>query len=318
LAPRSTLNSALLTDPKSVFCIGMPMYRGQQQKGVSHGPAAIRNNGLAERIERDGWLFHDFGDLNLPDSEEAMEEHPHAKHSELVGRQARLLCESISKPAQEGKFCLTLGGDHSLAIGSIAGVLSANPETAVIWVDAHADINTPKTTYSGNVHGMAAAFLLGLHDTRQIRGFDWMKSIKLLPQRLVYVGLRDVDPPERDIIRDLGIKAFTMQDVDRYGVGKTMEMALDHLLQRVNRRLHLTLDIDAVDPAYAPSTGTTVRGGLLYREAFYICESIAETGLLTSMDMVEVNPELSSTADSKMTAEMAVGLICAGLGNRIL
>jgi len=186
-------------------------------------------------------------------------------------------------------------------------------------VDAHADINTPQTTFTGNVHGMAVAFLLGLHDTGKFKGFEWLSQTrKFLSQRLVYVGLRDVDPPEREIIRDLGIKAFTMQDVDRYGVGKTMEMALDHLLQRVNRPLHLSLDIDAVDPAYAPSTGTTVRGGLLYREAFYICESIAETGLLGSMDMVEVNPELSSKDDSKMTVEMAVGLICAGLGNRIL
>ncbi len=166
---------------------------------------------------------------------------------------------------------------------------------------------------------MSVGFLMGLHNTLSISGFDWLAPVpRLSPHRIVYVGLRDLDVGEKQLIKQLGVKAFTMYEVDRYGVGKVMEMALDHACSRVDRPLHFSLDIDSVDPADAPSTGTVVRGGLSYREAFYMVESVAETGLLCAIDMVEVNPALGTSEGTKMTVDMAVGLCGAALGDRIL
>jgi len=242
-----------------------------------------------------------------------------ARNSESVGLACKLLYEETKRNAALGRFCLTLGGDHSIAIGSVAGLLACRPSMGIIWVDAHADLNTPKTSVSGNIHGMSVGFLMGLHNTLSVRGFEWLAPIqRLLAQRVAYIGLRDLDAAEKTLIRELGIKAYTMQDVDRYGIGKVMEMTLDHICMRVDRPLHYSLDIDSVDPAHAPSTGTVVRGGLSYREAFYMIEAVAETGLLASMDMVEVNPALSNSEGTKMTVDMAVGLIGAALGDRIL
>jgi arginase len=242
------------------------------------------------------------------------------KYPQIIGKVNYDTFKVIHEEAKNDRFALTLGGDHSVAMGSIAGVLAAKPDTAVIWVDAHADINTPVHSLSGNVHGMAAAFLLKHPECDNIIGYDWLKDVPILPtNRLVYIGLRDLDKHERKTIRAMGIKAFTMHDVDRHGIGKVMEMAMDHVCSRVDRPIHLTLDIDGVDPMFAPSTGTRVGGGLTYREAYYLCEAVADTGLLTSMDIVEVNPTLSSSPnEASRTCQMAVGLVSAALGNRIL
>lgn len=221
----------------------------------------------------------------------------------------------------EGKFCLVLGGDHTIGGGSLAGALKARPNTGCIWVDAHADINTPMVSPSGNIHGMPISFLVdGLVDHNTVPGFEWMAEVPRLnpSKQLVYVGLRDIDSGERKLIRDLGIKAFTMQDVDRYGIGRTMEMAIEHLNKDERRPIHMSYDIDAVDPVVAPSTGTTVRGGLSWREAMYIAESVAETGSLCSLDMVEVNPLLVPGQGAAITIEMALELIASALGNKIL
>ncbi|KAF0764279.1 hypothetical protein AaE_003085, partial [Aphanomyces astaci] len=234
------------------------------------------------------------------------------------------------------------------------GILKVHPDAGIIWVDAHADINTPQTTESGNMHGMPISFLMqGLADPARVPGFEWLVDGPILkPEQLVYIGLRDVDSGERRIIKELGIKAFSMQSVDKYGIGKTMEMALDHLCGKQARPLHMSYDIDAVDPVDAPSTGTrgtrralrflldvtllfccnmaismndvtcvcgvVVRGGLTWREANYVAEAVAESNMLVGLDMVEVNPSLAPGKGAAITVDMALLLIGSALGNRIL
>jgi len=302
-----------------VSVIGVPLNHGQPIRGVEEGPAVIRDAGLFQKLKLDGWDVKDRGDLTFPVIECSDDEvAANMKFARMVGRANQELYKEVAKHSQNNELCLSLGGDHSLGIGSIAGVLSHRPDTGVIWVDAHADLNTPKTSLSGNIHGMSVSFLMGLDNTKQVPGFEWLQSVPdLNPNSVVYIGLRDLDAGEKRFIRSLGIKAFTMMDVDRLGIGQVMERAVDHLCLRRQRPIHLSFDIDSVDPAFAPSTGTRVQGGLSYREAYYIAESIAETGLLGSLDMVEVNPSLSPEG-VKTTVDMAVGLICSALGNRIL
>lgn len=187
---------------------------------------------------------------------------------------------------KENCFPLTLGGDHSIGAGSLAGILKIRPNTGVIWVDAHADINTPEMSESGNMHGMPVGLLMnGVGgDPSKIPGFEWlgsedMKDARLDSSAIVYIGLRDVDTKEREVLREKGIKTFTMFDVDKYGIGGVMEQTLDYLLKDdKDRPIHLSYDIDAVDPILAPATGTAVRGGLTYREAHYVAEATARSG----------------------------------------
>jgi len=213
--------------------------------------------------------------------------------------------------------------------GTVAGMLAARPDTGVVWVDAHSDINTPLTSQSGNMHGMPIALLMKLQGTQGLPGFDWLDDVPpLRPEQVAYVGLRDLDEGERVALRELrseGMFVSTMQDVDAVGVGKVMERALVSLGE--HRPLHLSYDIDALDPAVAPATGTVVRGGLSFREGNYIAEALAETGRLASMDMVEVNHALGERSkaagsavsrEGEMTTEMALVLIASALGSRIL
>jgi len=207
----------------------------------------------------------------------------------------------------------------AIILAALAPVLHANPEAGIIWVDAHADINTPTTSSSGNIHGMPVAFLLNLENMRSIAGFDWMKRVPQLdPSRIVYIGLRDVDPGERTILKNLGIKAFSMNEVDKHGIANVMDMAIHHVVGREERPIHLSFDLDSVAPLIAASTGTRVRGGLTYREAFYIMESCAESSLLCSLDLVEVNPGIGTELEIKETVDMALGLIRTALGNKIV
>jgi len=193
-------------------------------------------------------------------------------------------------------------------------------------VDAHADINTPETTESGNIHGMPVGIMMkGLMESHHsLPGFEWLdqevyKTCRLNPDSIVYIGLRDVDRGERRILRDLNIKTLTMYDIDHYGIGKVMEMALDHLLRSDrNRPIHLSYDIDAVDPSHAPATGTTVRGGLTYREAHFVAEKVAASGNLASADMVELNPTLSNGMGSRETIELGLGLLTSLMGKSII
>eukprot|EP00743_Colponemidia_sp_Colp-15_P004680 GILK01005043.1.p1 GENE.GILK01005043.1~~GILK01005043.1.p1 ORF type:complete len:414 (-),score=84.77 GILK01005043.1:166-1407(-) len=251
------------------------------------------------------------------------------KNSEQIGYACKMIYEAAKAQAQMGRFVLTIGGDHSIAAGTITGVAEARPDLSVIWVDAHGDCNTPETSPSGNYHGMPVASILGWIKKGSIPGFDWLTP-SITVDRISLIGLRDLDPLEKKLIRESGMKVFTMSDIDRYGIGRVMEMAIEAVNPKMNRPMHLSFDIDSIDPMFAPGTGTKARGGLTYREAHYICEAVAATGLLGSMDLVEINPALDAPVPSEKlhgdnpliqgspTVTLGVELICSALGKTIM
>ncbi|EGD74710.1 arginase [Salpingoeca rosetta] len=313
-----------LKNPKTCAVIGAPLSFGQPFDGVQRGPTALREAGLLDGIMKLGWRVTERGDLDFGAAGADAAEYAgpgNCKLAQAVGAANEKIYRATSESAEQGKFVLTLGGDHSLATGTLAGALSVRPDVGVLWIDAHADINIPETSPSGNMHGMPLGLVAGLCDCKTIPGHAWLADVpKLDLNNLVYVGLRDLDIAERALIRSHNIKAFTMYHVDKYGIGKVMEMALDHLDKRP---IHLSYDIDACDPVIAPSTGTAVRGGLSYREAHFVAEAAAETGSLVSMDLVEVNPllkgeEAFGISLGEETVELGMAIATSALGNRIL
>ncbi|KAL7889221.1 hypothetical protein AOLI_G00014790 [Acnodon oligacanthus] len=312
---RATLNSCQHSRAHSVAVLGAPFSKGQKRRGVEFGPKAVRDAGLVERLASLEFPVHDFGDLSF----QHLENDDHFMHVPLprtVGRASQQVSGAVSRAVGAGHTSVMLGGDHSLAIGSVEGHAQQCPDLCLIWVDAHADINTPLTSPSGNLHGQSVAFMLKeLQDKMpDVPGFSWMKPF-LSARDLVYIGLRDVDPGEHIILKNLGIQYFSMRDIDRLGIQRVMEVTLDHLLARKQRPIHLSFDIDAFDPALAPATGTPVNGGLTYREGIYITEEIHNTGLLSAMDLVEVNPMLGGGPEAvEATASLAVDVIASALG----
>ncbi|XP_039898155.1 arginase-2, mitochondrial [Simochromis diagramma] len=299
----------------SVAVLGAPFSKGQKKRGVEHGPKVIRDAGLMERLSNFDFSVHDFGDLNFQHLEED-EPYMDVKFPRTVGAANKKLSAAVRSAVSAGHTLLMLGGDHSLAIGSVSGHAQHSPDLCLIWVDAHADINTPMTSPSGNLHGQPVAFMLKeLQDKMpDIPGFSWTKPF-LSSRDLVYIGLRDVDPGEYQFLKSFGIQYFTMRDIDRLGIQRVMEVTFDHLLARKQRPIHLSFDIDAFDPSLAPATGTPVNGGLTYREGIYIAEEIHNTGLLSVMDMVEVNPDLGASPEAvEATATLAVDVIASSLG----
>uniref|UniRef100_A0A8C7G5C9 Arginase n=2 Tax=Oncorhynchus TaxID=8016 RepID=A0A8C7G5C9_ONCKI len=299
----------------SVAVLGAPFSKGQKRGGVENGPKAIRDAGLIERLSHLDYPVHDFGDLSFQHLEKD-EPYMHVPFPRTVGRANKLLSGAVSNAVGAGHTTIMLGGDHSLAIGSVEGHAKQRPDLCLIWVDAHADINTPFTSPSGNLHGQSVAFMLKELQNKmpELPGFSWVKPF-LSAKDLVYIGLRDVDPGEYDILKDLGVQYFTMRDIDRLGIQRVMEVTFDHLLSRKQRPIHLSFDIDAMDPSLAPATGTPVNGGLTYREGIWITEEIHNTGLLSVMDLVEVNPDLGASREAvESTASMAVDVIASALG----
>ena len=315
--------SKFVASPKTVEIIGAPMTAGQPLLGTDSGPELIRSLGLSGRLATLGWRVSDAGDLEFPapgPSDPSIQQgNGNAKNSTAVGKGNKVLADAVESALAQGRFPLVVGGDHSIAFGSLAGVLRNNPETAILWIDAHADINTPLTSPSGNMHGMPLGFFMGLpgFETNKVPGLEWMEGMHgmLKPDKVVYVGLRDVDPGEVEALRNLNVTCYSMSHVDRFGIGPLMDMALNKL---GDSPIHMSFDIDSVDPVEAPSTGTVVRGGLSYREAHYVCEAVSETGRLASMDIVEVNPMLSRGAGAEATADLAMALTESAMGNRIL
>uniref|UniRef100_A0A8B9K5D2 Arginase n=1 Tax=Astyanax mexicanus TaxID=7994 RepID=A0A8B9K5D2_ASTMX len=231
-----------------------------------------------------------------------------AKRPRAVGRANQQLADAVRRIKHDGHTCVMLGGDHSLAIGSIHGHAASGSEVSVVWVDAHADINTPLTTTTGNIHGQPMSYLIHeLHNKIPvIPNFSWIKPC-IAAKDIVYIGLRDVDPGEHYILKYLGIKTFSMSEVDRLGIAKVMEQTCDHIFTK--QPIHLSYDIDALDPSVAPATGTPVVGGLTYREGVYITEHICQTDLLSAVDIVEVNPKRGRTEDEvQSTVNAAVDL----------
>ncbi|KAF2147288.1 uncharacterized protein K452DRAFT_261667 [Aplosporella prunicola CBS 121167] len=309
-------------DDLGVVAVGFS--NGQRKSGVDAAPMALIEAGLLDqlrdeldfKVTYDGQV-HSYTDV-IPKEDP---DHRNMKMPRTVSAVTRKLSEQVYEHASKGRCVLTLGGDHSIAIGSIAGVAKATRERigreiAVIWVDAHADINTPETSDSGNIHGMPVAFLTGLAKGDNEEMFGWIKDDqKISVTKLVYIGLRDIDIGEKKILRENGIKAFSMRDVDKYGIGKVTDMALGWIGS--DTPIHLSFDIDSLDPQWAPSTGTPVRGGLTLREGDYIAESVAETGNLVAMDLVEVNPSLEAHGASE-TVRAGCSIVRCALGDTLL
>ena len=318
-----------VVSPKTVSVIGAPMTYGQPFVGTDSGPSLLRENGLLKDLSALGWRVEDIPDLDFSSiCAEAVKENTsthntntNARNSLQVGAGTKVLADLVESKLKVGRFPLILGGDHSIGFGSLAGILRAKPNTGVIWVDAHADLNIPEVSESGNMHGMPLGLMMKelIPDRSIIPGLEWLEEGKsppfLSPDSLVYVGLRDIDKAERQFIRQLGIKCFTMYDIDHLGIGRVMDLALEHLK---DRPLHLSYDIDAVDPLLAPATGTAVRGGLTWREAHFVAESVVKSGALSSAEIVEVNATLSDGDGARSTVELGHQLITAMLGEVIL
>jgi len=284
---------------------------------------------LIDQIKGLGWNVefgghHQFEDLTVDKDPDVGV----VKRPRLVSKVAKEVAAVVGNHAKAGRLPVTLGGDHSLALGTVSGTLDAYPEACLIWIDAHADINTIATTESGNMHGMPVSFLLGLNSAEQIKSlhnpsltedtpFEWLTP-KLKPSRLVYIGLRDVDVGEKKILKDNGILSFSMHHIDKHGIGKVVELALDHVNPNRDRPIHLSFDVDALDPSVAPSTGTPVRGGLTFREGHYICEAVAETGLLVALDIMEVNPSIKDSVAVHQTVAVGCSLARCALGETLL
>ncbi|KAJ8404761.1 hypothetical protein AAFF_G00331480 [Aldrovandia affinis] len=299
----------------SVGIIGAPFWKGQRRDGVEKGPDLIRDAGLVDKLKGQGCLVRDYGNLkfgDVPDDESFGK----VQRPRAVGRANKQLADTVHTIKNDGHTCVMLGGDHSMAIGSILGHAASKKDLCVVWVDAHADINTPLTTPTGNIHGQPMSYLIKeLHSKiPAIPGFSWIKPC-ISAQDIVYIGLRDVDPEEHYILKYLGIKSFSMTEVDHLGITRVMEETCDHIFSKVKRPIHLSYDIDALDPSVSPATGTPVVGGLTYREGIYITEQICQTGLLSALDMVEVNPKLGRTeAEVSSTVNTAVDLVLSCFG----
>ena len=322
---------------RTVGVVGVSVREGQELEGPEVAPQYIRDAGLFDVIKNLGWKHEDYGDIkestNYEESNtkkvcENVYKYKDMKHALELGSVNRQLYETTKAMSQKGQFALTLGGDHGLATGSIAGLKETYPDLKVIWVDAHADCNTPETSPSGNYHGMPVAHLLGWLGDKTVPGFDWFKPC-LTNKDIVFIGLRDLDPEEKKNLKKHGIKCFTMHDILRVGIGEVMRQTISFLSQDGKAQpIHVSFDIDGVDPSVAYGTGTKARGGILYREAHYILREAAATGLLVGMDMVEINPLLDRPiehfhGDSKYihgteAVTLGIELIASTLGDYIL
>jgi len=289
-----------------VDVIGVPMDLGASRRGVDMGPYAVRHAKLHERLRNLGIThIEDHGNLSVPVREVAAQENERAKYMGVIDKVCNELAALVNGIVRDNGFPIVLGGDHSIAMGTIKGLAQGREHIpGLVWIDAHSDINSPESSPSGNVHGMPLWFVLknGFAD----------------PARTVQIGLRDVDSNEKRTLRETGVKAFTMSDVDRLGMTRVMEEAIDIASGGTSagvRNVHVSFDMDGIDPSEAPGTGTPVKGGLSYREAHLAMEMLAESGRLGSIEMVEINPILDNR---NQTAILAVGLICSGLGKSIL
>jgi len=287
---------------------------GSDRRGVDMGPSAIRYAGLSAVVREAGISYDDAGDLPVPRPEgrDPNDERPDAGSAKYL-KETRWVCRRVESAVADAladdETPLVLGGDHSIAIGSVCGA-SQDRDLGVLWLDAHGDFNTPETTPSGNIHGMPVAAFLG----RDVFGDMGWATADVSEHNVAMVGLRDVDDQERTAIVDTDVDPYTMSDIDRRGIVPVVEDALDSALDGVDA-LHVSLDMDVLDPDEAPGVGTPVTGGVTYREAHAAMELVAETDALCSMEVVEVNPILDS---HNRTADLAVELVSSGLGDRIL
>ena len=302
---------------RALNIIGVPLDLGAGRRGVDMGPSAFRIAGLAERLTGLGYRVVDRGDLPAPIPETQERRDERKKYIDVIAKVCEKLYETALMSLEEGAMPLVLGGDHSLAAGSVAAAANWAKRTrklpiGLLWIDAHGDMNTPTTSPSGNVHGMPLAAILG-PEPFELSGIGG-SSPKVLPAHTVLVGVRNLDDREKAAVRDSHVHVFTMKDIDRQGVASIVEQAVS-LAGSGTAGIHVSFDLDACDPAIAPGVGTPVRGGLDYREAHMMMEIVADSGRLTSLDMAEVNPTLDIR---NTTAELGTELVLSALGMKIL
>jgi len=291
--------------------IGVPIDLGAGRRGVDMGPSAIRYASLQNRLEELGYAIEDKGNIEVPIQEMCKITDPKLKYIDCIIPMGRRVGGAVATSIQGGRFPLVLGGDHSLSVGSIRGA-AKHKKLGVIWVDAHADFNTPETTPSGNIHGMPLAALCGFGDPSLVSLWDETPPV-LDPKRVAVIGARDLDAGEKKNLHEAGVMVQSMEQIDRLGMVTALEKAIERVSRDVDG-LYLSFDMDSLDPRHAPGVGTPVPGGLTFREAHLACEVIAETGKLIGMDMVEVNPILDV---QNQTAILAVEFIRSALGSRI-
>ena len=307
----------LVTKQKKIRVIGVPLDLGQSRRGVDMGPSAVRVAGLEARLEALGYVVEDAGNVAVAIAEQKKSGDPHAKYLKEITATCTKHAELVSKTLEAGKTPIALGGDHSVAAGTVAGVAEfyrrSGQKIGLLWMDAHTDINTPNSSPSGNVHGMPLAAIMGL-------GLPELASIytgeppMVDPENCVLVGIRDIDAIEKANIRKAGVQVFTMRDIDERGMRTVMEEAL-RMAGRGTAGYHVSLDMDWIDPEDAPGVGTPVRGGATYREAHLAMEIIADHGRMTSFEIVEVNPVID---ERNRTADLAVELALSAFGKKIL
>lgn len=299
---------------RTAAVIGVPMDLGASKKGAGAGPEAIRRTDLISKLKALGWDASDWGDVPVPDRPKTAGE-KNARYFAPILKVCQALAAEVQSAHKAGALPIALGGDHALAVGSVSGsakhFAAKGKSIGLIWVDAHGDMNTPSTSPTGNVHGMPLAHLLGLGDKRMSSVAGTGQKVKA--RNVCLVGIRDLDAAERKNIRDSGVNIFTMKDIDRRGMASVVEEALE-LASHHADKVHVSFDVDAIDPAVAQGTGTHSRGGLTYRESHLLMEMVADSELLCSLDLVEVNP-LEDVQNH--TAELACELIQSALGKRI-
>ncbi|MEA2714924.1 MAG: arginase [Gemmatimonadales bacterium] len=299
-----------------VHLLGVPMDLGSGRRGVDMGPSAIRIAGVADRLTELGHKVVDEGDIVIKNMEELKVGHERARYLGEIARAAAVIARKIERIMGLGHFPLVLGGDHSIAVGTVSGIAAhaqrQDQRVGLLWIDAHGDINTPETSPSGNIHGMPLAALLGF-------GAGELTAVagpppKVHPANVALVGIRSLDAGEKKRLKETGVQVHTMSDIDRHGVHRVMQKALARVTDGTDY-VHVSFDLDAVDPTVAPGVGTPVKGGLDYREAHLVMEVLADAGVMTSLEMVEVNPILDQ---GNASAAFAVELVQSAFGKKIL
>jgi arginase len=302
--------------PKHIAIIGAPLDLGAGRRGVDMGPSAMRVANLNGRLAELGYQVEDLGNVPVIQRESEAEVQPRAKYLPQIAETCTTVAEIVDRALSAGKLPLVLGGDHSIAVGTVSGAShyfrSRGEKLGLIWIDAHTDMNTPESSPSGNVHGMPLACCIGRGPKELTEIFGY--SPKVNPANVALVGIRSVDTAERDIVQRSGVHAFTMRDIDERGMRSVFEEAI-RVASDGTAGIHVSLDMDAVDPQEAPGVGTPIQGGITYREAHLAMEMLGDTGRVVSLEVVEVNPVID---EANRTAILAVELVMSAMGKRIL
>ncbi len=298
---------------KKVEIIGVPVDLGANRRGVDMGPSAIRYAGLKNAIKGLGVQYGDLGNINVPLPEANDETNARMKYLNEINSVNRDLAGMVEASISRGCLPIVLGGDHSIAVGTVLGTQKALGGIGIIWMDAHGDFNTEKTTLSGNLHGMSLAACTGV-GALEMTGFKPPETPYVNPEKVCIIGARRLDPEEAVLLKKAGVNVFTMADIDMHGMKEIMKEAL-YIVENGTEGFHLSYDIDVIAPSEAPGVGTPVKGGLTFREAHLAAEMISDSRMLRSMEFVEVNPILDH---GNQTGELAVSLICSVLGKKIL